>query len=72
MKNNFNLGGIIFILGGMDLTNLDMEAVNEIQNYGPRIFKLLVNSLCPSIFGMNVVKVIDLVQRKATIIRVSP
>ena len=56
----------------MDLTNLDMEAVNEIQNYGPRIFKLLVNSLCPSIFGMNVVKVIDLVQRKATIIRVSP
>jgi len=43
-------------IGGMDLTNLDMEAVNEIQNYGPRIFKLLVNSLCPSIFGMNVVK----------------
>ena len=56
----------------MDLTNLDMEAVNEIQNYGPRIFKLLVNSLCPSIFGMNVVKVINLFQREATIIRVSP
>ncbi len=56
----------------MDLTNLDMEAVNEIQNYGPRIFKLLVNSLCPSIFGMNVVKVFNLVQREANIIRVSP
>ncbi|XP_023328014.1 DNA helicase MCM8 [Eurytemora carolleeae] len=41
---------------GIDLTYTDYAAIQEIHGYGDQIFKLLVNSLCPSIFGQNVVK----------------
>ena len=34
----------------------DPRLIQEIQNMGPNIFKFLVNSLCPTIFGLNVVK----------------
>ena len=46
-------------LTGIDLTYTDYAAIQEIHGYGDQIFKLLVNSLCPSIFGQNVVKVLD-------------
>ena len=34
----------------------DHALIQDIHSYGPEIFKLLVNSLCPAVFGYNMVK----------------
>ena len=34
----------------------DHALIQDIHSYGPNIFKLLVNSLCPTVFGHNMVK----------------
>lgn len=41
---------------GGQLTLLDYSAIQEIFSLGPELFKLLVASLCPSIYGQPLVK----------------
>ncbi len=40
----------------MEFTKLDYVAIREIFDIGPELFKLLVASLCPSIYGHELVK----------------
>ena len=40
----------------MEFTLLDYSMIQEIFSLGPEIFKLIVTSLCPSIFGHELVK----------------
>ena len=40
----------------VNFTEKDMQGIFQIQNMGESIFKLLVNSLCPAIFGHEMVK----------------
>jgi DNA helicase MCM8 len=41
----------------LDLSEKDLEGINRIKSYPQELkFKLLVNSLCPSIFGHELVK----------------
>ena len=41
----------------MEFTMLDYAAIRDIFETGPELFKLLVASLCPSIYGHELVKV---------------
>lgn len=41
---------------GIEFTYNDYAAVQEIHSFGDNIFKLLANSLCPSIYGHELVK----------------
>jgi len=41
---------------GIEFTYNDYALVQEIHSFGDKIFKLLVHSLCPSIFGHDLVK----------------
>ena len=40
----------------MEFTMLDYAAIRDIFETGPELFKLLVSSLCPSIYGHELVK----------------
>ena len=40
----------------VQFTYNDHALIQDIHSFGPDIFKLLVNSLCPSVFGHNMVK----------------
>ena len=41
---------------GIVFTYSDLALVQDIHSYGGRVFKLLVSSLCPAIFGQSLVK----------------
>jgi DNA replicative helicase MCM subunit Mcm2 (Cdc46/Mcm family) len=40
----------------LEFTLLDYSAIQELFSLGPELFKLLVASLCPSIYGHELVK----------------
>jgi len=56
LQNFRNKGGTRTSKIGIDFTLKDYAAIQEIHSYGKDIFKLLVSSLSPSIFGQNIVK----------------
>ena len=42
---------------GIQFTFNDFAMIQDVHSFSHQIFKLLVNSLCPAIFGQNLVKV---------------
>ena len=41
---------------GIEFSRADYDMINEIHSFESQIFKLLVHSLCPAIYGHEVVK----------------
>ena len=41
---------------GIEFSRADFDMINEIHSFESQIFKLLVHSLCPAIYGHEVVK----------------
>ena len=49
-------GGASFHKAAMEFTEDDYDDIREIADVGESLFKLLVHSLCPSIYGHEMVK----------------